>query len=802
MRFSRIIGLIVICCSMHTVMFAQPMGASTRAQMLEVAQEQEAVGDYVNAIDWYSQAYDEERDKDLAIKVAELNYFIRDYKKAESWFKRVLARDKNLEFVDTRFTYARMLKDMGRYNDAIAEFSTFMDQSADETLLAEAKRELVGIQLLNDMEPNIDVVVVGAGDVNTPSGEYSPREAMDGSLYYGSFNRKKEIVMDGGDGDFHAKIYMANLGDEGFDKGTALGEHINRKDFHNSNLTFSRDGRTMYFTRTQMEDMEILTSEIYYANKKDTDWSPAEVVNGISGEYFVTQPAMGELFGNEVMFFVSDMDGGYGGNDIYYATKTGDGTFSSPVNLGETINTAYDEESPFYQDGTIYFSSNGHPSIGGFDIYKTSWNGSEWSGPTHMGGNYNSAFDDNYFSLAADGRRGYFVSNRPYKEKKKLRGDACCGDIFMFATRDIVVDLMAMINDEDGPLNGAELTLINETDSVGFPTATKSAPLGNSIQFLLEQDHEYIAVADKEGYYPDTVAFNTAGLMDDYTVKKNFVLKKEPPKVVVTETDPNAGQNTGPIMTTETVTINQAIRLNNIYYDFDDSKILEDAEQDLYLLEELMNKYPDMVIELSSHTDAQGVSTYNQALSQRRAQSAVDWLIQRGIPSDRMKAVGYGESTILNRCVNGVRCSDDEHRINRRTEFKIIAGPQTIEITREVPRAAPHNGGKQFFGTTPIITILNDNQDLGVLKKGEAVEFEFLFTNTGSSDLKIDLITGCKCSVADWPQAPIAPGENGSFKVYFDSSDQKLGKLNKILDIISNTEPIVVEARFEVTIEE
>ena len=135
---------------------------------------------------------------------------------------------------------------------------------------------------------------------------------------------------------------------------------------------------------------------------------------------------------------------------------------------------------------------------------------------------------------------------------------------------------------------------------------------------------------------------------------------------------------------TRTITINEPIRLNNIYYDLDDDKILLDAEQDLEVILDLMDEYPTMVIELSSHTDAQGTDGYNQRLSQRRAQSAVDWLIGNGVNPDRMQAVGYGETQILNRCVNGVKCTDDQHRFNRRTEFKIIAGPTSIEIKQEV----------------------------------------------------------------------------------------------------------------------
>ena len=134
----------------------------------------------------------------------------------------------------------------------------------------------------------------------------------------------------------------------------------------------------------------------------------------------------------------------------------------------------------------------------------------------------------------------------------------------------------------------------------------------------------------------------------------------------------------------EIVTINEPIRLNNIYYDFDDDKILPDAEKDLMTLKGLLDKYPDMVIELSSHTDSRGDDTYNEKLSQRRANSAKKWLLAKGVNSARIVPKGYGEEKILNQCTNGEECTEEEHRFNRRTEFKIIAGPTTIEIKKEV----------------------------------------------------------------------------------------------------------------------
>ncbi len=170
----------------------------------------------------------------------------------------------------------------------------------------------------------------------------------------------------------------------------------------------------------------------------------------------------------------------------------------------------------------------------------------------------------------------------------------------------------------------------------------------------------------KDGFYPDSVSFNTNGIITDSIFLRSFVLKPKPKEATV-----------------QIVKVNEAIRLKNIYYELDKSDILEESEPDLNYLTDLMNQYPKMVIELSSHTDAQGSDSYNEKLSQRRSDSAKQWLVRQGIDPERIKAVGYGERVILNKCANGVKCSDEEHMFNRRTEFKILSGVSFIEMKKE-----------------------------------------------------------------------------------------------------------------------
>jgi peptidoglycan-associated lipoprotein len=647
---------------------AQPITANTFKDMLETADTALNGNNYFNAIEWFEKAYKEERDPATALTIADLYTVTRNYSRAESWYKRILRRDKEGELVDLRYDYGKVLKAQGKYREAMNEFNEVISLTEDEELKVEAQKELKGIEAMSEFADNIDAVITYAGnDINSASGDYSPRLYSDGSLYYSSFARRKEIVLDGSEDDYHAKIFFARKNDKGmYDDPQELGQIINRKGFHTANVAFSEDGRTMYFTRAKLKGNEIGESRIYMSSKNDEGWGAALEVPGVNGKYIAKHPVVGELFGNKVLYFVSNMDGGYGGDDIYYSTIRGD-EYSAPVNLGENINTNRDEGTPYYKEGTLYFSSTGHPGMGGYDIFYSTWNGSEWGQPVNIGHNYNTSYDDLYFNMSESGSMGFLVSNRPDKDKRSLKGKTCCDDIYTINIRDVVVDLLALVEDENGPLTGATVELIDNSVDGGNPTS-KSNLSGNNFSFLLESDHSYLARVTRDGYYPDSVSFNTLGILDDYTVKKTIKLSPKPEEKEETEI----------------VTINQAIRLNNIYYEFDKDNILPEAEPDLEYLVELMEQYPDMVIELSSHTDAQGISTYNQNLSQRRAESAKLWLMDAGIAEDRIKPVGYGESNILNRCTNGVRCSDDEHRFNRRTEFKIIAGPQTIEIRKSI----------------------------------------------------------------------------------------------------------------------
>lgn len=646
------------------ILFSQPITTQTREMMIETGIECADNGDYVNAVEWFNKAYKEEKGNDLLVAIGDMYMLLRDYEKAEKYYERVLRRDKRDDYFDLRIDYARALKQQGKYKEAIEELTAFVSATEDENLRVEGRSELKGMLLMEKYPENMEAAVSFGGAVNSGSAETSPAFYTDGSLYYSGLNTDKPIVIDGEEGEYHAKIYTAarEQGNK-FGNGSALEEAINRVGFFNTGVSFTGDGNKMYFTRQKMKTNKLESSQLYISNREDNRWLPPYPVEDFDVEIKLEHPAEGVLFGRKVLYFVSDMPGGYGGKDIYYAPIEDEG-FGVPVSLGPAINTPKDEVSPFYRDGILYFSSTGHPGMGGLDIFKSAWDGSQWSTPENMGLNYNTTYDDLFLRFNSSGNAGVLVSNRKDKDKAKFKNnETCCDDIYLIQIRDIIINLAVSVTDENNnPLEGGVLELYEAGKMTLMDS--KSNPLGSDLSVMLDANTDYVAVITRPGYNSDTLTFNTNGIFDDYTFKKTVNLVTKPVEKRI-------------------VKRNEPIVLQSIYFDYDDDTILPEAEPSLKYLKKLMDQYEDLRIELSSHTDSRGRDEYNKKLSQRRADSTKAWLVEEGISGGRIKAVGYGETKLLNKCGNGVTCSEEEHRLNRRSEFKIISGPQTIEIEVE-----------------------------------------------------------------------------------------------------------------------
>ena len=432
----------IVLCLFTTVIYAQPINKSSTRQLLVFGTELYENADYVNALEKLKEYYKEERDDvDVLYMIADASYKIKDFKYAASRYKLLYKKDKDAgSYNKDLYNYARSLKMLGQYEEAIPVFEKFIDFTDNEQLKALAEIELDGALRADDMLETLGVTVarIDSKDVNSKQSEYSPSYAADGqTMYYASFDENKLIVLDGTqEENYHLKIFKTKKGEPGkkgkkakWEKPTALSTEINREDFHTGNVKISPDGQSMFFTRAEIDPAtnEVTSSKIYVSYGSDGNWSPAQEVQGVNGAFLSKHPAVGELFGREVLYFSSDMPGGDGGFDIYYATKKGDGVYGDPVRLLQ-VNTIGDEETPFYKDGNLYFSSTGLPGLGGYDIFYSTWNGTRWSNPINMGKGYNSPLDDLFFSLSPDGYSGLLTSNR--EGNQSVESATCCNDIF------------------------------------------------------------------------------------------------------------------------------------------------------------------------------------------------------------------------------------------------------------------------------------------------------------------------------------------------------------------------------------
>lgn len=848
-RISLLFAFAILGSWSGGAILAQPINQATPEKMLEIAQEKLEEKDYYNALEWFEKYEEENETLEVAFEIAMLEFRLRDYSDAERSFRSIVRRIDRLKerkkrkpttevptFPDIRFYYASTLKMNERYEDAIPEFETYMnDEAEDPVMFRRAKTELEGCRMAIGMEMPADITVENLEDLNTEFADASPAITPDGQeMYYATFDRDDIITLDDdatgtddsgarsagtstgsnsssgegeGGGSLYIRIHKAEKKDEIWESGAALDQKINREEFHVANPAFSEDGNLMFFTRAMLSGNEVNQSDIFYSRKAAGGWGPANEVEGVNGDYVAKHPMPGELYGRDVLFFVSDMDGGYGGYDIYYATLEGEGVYKNPVNLGEVINTSGDEATPFYIDGRLYFSSTGHPGIGGYDIFESVWDGTAWSKPENKGKGINSSVDDLYFNTDLEGYAGFLVSNRP--GGKSVRSKTCCDDIWSYRKKRIDADLVVSVfQGKDEPLSGATVQLVTIIDDQYENPRSKTDEKGNSYQYELELDAAYAVVVSANGFLSDTATFNTVGLSESKTFELPITLV---PEIVYD---------------TITVTLNEPIRLNNIYYDFNDDKILPDAEKDLSVLLNLLNDYPELVIELSSHTDSRGDDTYNERLSQRRANSAKNWLIEKGVQADRIVAKGYGETQILNNCKNGVECTDEEHRFNRRTEFKILEGPTSIQIKQERVQkkvrgevieetdsgaASDGNEAGKIARKGAVLSFDVAAHDFGAVKRGEKPSFDYKFTNKGDEPLEFDIVSGCECTMIDWPEGKsFQPGESGVISITYlsDKEEEEPGKLEKSIDIILKNEdpvrgiPIFAELSYVLTLVE
>ena len=383
--------------------------------------------------------------------------------------------------------------------------------------------------------------------------------------------------------------------------------------------------------------------KLYKSKLEDGVWQKAEELPFNSEEYSVAHPALSA--DGKTLYFASDMPGTLGLSDIWKVAINHDDTFGEPVNLGNTINTEGRDTFPFVtQSGRLFFASDGHVGLGGLDIFVANGDTNTVE-VINVGKPVNSTVDDFSLILNEETGEGYFASNRA----NGVGNDDIYSITPVIPKCEQLITGVVTDNETKQVIAGTTVQLRNAENEVLAQTTTEAQGRYSFNDIACATG--YAVRGEKETYKPAEASVTTADASGE-TVK-DLILT---PELVIREGDDLA----------------IVLNLNPIYFDYDKSFIRPDAALELAKVISVMRQFPTLKIDVRSHTDSRGRDTYNKALSQRRNSSTIQYIIDQGIASNRLTGRGYGESQLLNRCSNGVKCSDEEHQLNRRSEFIVV----------------------------------------------------------------------------------------------------------------------------------
>lgn len=626
--------------------------------------------DYGSAVDYY-KAYLKfnKSDSKVQYKMADAYRMVRDYESAEKMYLKAYQSNPEKNVL-ALYYYADMCKSSGKYDKAKEHFAKFVKEykGPEKTLKKQAKKEVAFCDSVRNVINQSQKFVVQHLDtsINKVHVELSPVALDENTLLYASLRtNKKEYYVEGEDSANIPvrKFYTAKkVNNEWRFEDEYMTGTYNKPGENVGNATFTPDGNKMYYTVCKPNWKGVTVCAIFMTEKIKGEWTePVKLGKSINNKnYTSTQPAVciDPAKGNEIVYFISDRPKGKGGLDLwYFVYDKKRKLYKAPKNAGVKINTPKDELTPFFdtETRTLYFSSEGWGGMGGLDIYKVTGDNKKWTPVENLGEPINSGADDIYFSIGKNREEGFFVSNR--KGGSTLKNATCCDDIYSYKHTSYihlfvagnVKELLKESAKQNLDSAWVDVYLIDKKN--GEPVLVKSIATNKEGNYktTLEAGKEYQLVARKPNYINTTSAnlINTQNESQDRTIESNFTLSKVPSK---------------------------AIAIDNINYEFDRSDLTKNSTITLdTTIFKIMLLNPDIIVEISSHTDDKGSEDYNQKLSQKRAESVVAYLIAKGISRDRLKAQGYGETAPVapNRNKDG---SDNPagRAKNRRTEFKII----------------------------------------------------------------------------------------------------------------------------------
>jgi len=589
-------------------------------------------------------------------KLANSFYFQNKMKEAAKWYGELMNMNEVID-PEYYFRYALALKGIKDYEASDKWMEKFNELKPNDL---RGKAFLSKVDYKSDIEElSRDDIELLNLEINTELSDFGTTEYETGIVFASArgggrkYRWNEEPYLD--------LYYVEKTKDDTFGEVKSIEGEVNTK-FHESSAVFSPNGKYMFFTRNNYhrlkykeDDTGINRLQLYRATlNEDGHWGNIHKVHFNSVDYSVAHPTL-NVTGTK-LYFASDMPGTFGQSDIFVVDVNDDGTLGEPENLGSSINTEGQESFPFMNtNGDLYFSSTGFPGLGGLDVFKSEGidekikTGSNRNFPIeNVGKPVNSEWDDFGYYENLVTKRVYFSSNR--------EGGKGSDDIYTFEVPEIKLLVEGVVQDMNTEelIPNSTVILYNE-DGVEIARQT----VGEDAYFKFEVDpkKEYLIRVEKEKYTSDEKRF--------ITPNKNQELKME----LLIEKDEQQIEPCDDLA--------KVLDIPIIYFDFDKSNIRYDAEIEIQKVLAVLTKYPTMHIDIRSHTDCRGPATYNEKLSDRRAQSTRQYLIKKGIAAERLTAKGYGEARLVNDCgcepSNNSHCSEEEHQLNRRSEFIITS---------------------------------------------------------------------------------------------------------------------------------
>ena len=590
-------------------------------------------------------------DKKVIQSLADTYFFNSQYNQSYTWYRKLIS----LYAEDIKSIYYLRASISARSNENYAIADRYMQQyfrMEKGTVIEDLYvADLNYLDSIAELRPKY---IVETTKINTEQSDFSSAffgedKFVFSSTYQASGQRDYDWT-----GEPFLDLYLADIGDEGQLENTQQIEGDINTAFHESSAVFTKDLKTVYFTRNNYKNGKKRTDRKNTVRLKllkasvdeDGNWSDVEELPFNNDNYSVAHPAL-SLDGRK-LFFASDMPGTTGESDLWYVDIYKDDSYGDPINLGQKVNTEGRESFPYIaDDGTLYFTSDALIGFGGFDLFKAELTDSGIArDPENMGLPINSAGDDFGFLLKTETNTGYISSNRDGN-----RGSAS-DQIYYFKPSKCVVEITGLVRD----INTGNL----------MPGATvKLLDMGMNIiaEQIVQQDARYS--------FPEEVECGQAY----YLITENGLAYSIAETTFVA---PTTSQSVSVDMEIETFSqdcppydLGCLLGLNPIYFDLNKYFIRPDAEIELTKVFNAMIRFPELIVRIESHTDSRSPQSYNLRLSQNRATSTRNWLIQRGIAPSRLSAFGFGESQLINRCADGVPCTEAEHQLNRRSMFII-----------------------------------------------------------------------------------------------------------------------------------